>query len=52
MRLNKKYGARLSSTATGSWLNDASKKVIWLKAKDDITELRGSYMQLVRQSQC
>ena len=37
---NKKYGASLCPRGSGSWLKDASKKVQWLKERDDILDLR------------
>jgi 2'-5' RNA ligase len=39
-RIDKKYRASLGLGGSGSWLQDASKKVIWVKEKEDILELR------------
>jgi hypothetical protein len=40
VKFDKKYGVSLCPGGTGRWLKDASKKVIWLKEKDDIAALR------------
>jgi hypothetical protein len=41
LKADKKYGTSLSPPGCGNWLKDASKKVVWLKEKEDILELRG-----------
>ncbi|KAF4615625.1 hypothetical protein G7Y89_g15282 [Cudoniella acicularis] len=40
LKVDKKYGTSLSPGGCGNWLKDASKKVVWLKEKEDILELR------------
>jgi hypothetical protein len=40
LRFEKKYGASLRPGGSGNWAKDASKKVLWLKEKDDIIELK------------
>jgi hypothetical protein len=40
LKFDKKYGTSLSAGGSGNWLKDASKKVVWLKEKEDILELR------------
>ena len=40
LKVDKKYGATLCLAGSGNWFKDASKKVVWLKEKDDILELR------------
>jgi hypothetical protein len=39
-RIDKKYCASLSLGGSGNRLKDAAKKVIWVKEKEDILELR------------
>jgi len=39
-KVGRKYGRCLADSASGNWVKDASKKVLWLKEKDDILELR------------
>lgn len=39
-KVDKKYGTSLSAVGSGNWLKDASKKVVWLKEKEDILDLR------------
>lgn len=39
-QMNKKYSASLCATGSGNRLKDASKKVLWLREKEDIVELR------------
>jgi hypothetical protein len=40
LKVNKKYGTSLCPGGSGNWLKDASKKVMWLKEKEDVLELR------------
>jgi hypothetical protein len=40
LKFDKKYGTSLCAGGSGTWLKDASKKVVWLKEKEDILELR------------
>lgn len=40
-KIGKKYGSCLSSNGSGNWAKDTSKKITWLKEKEDIRELRG-----------
>ncbi|PMD65619.1 uncharacterized protein K444DRAFT_625172 [Hyaloscypha bicolor E] len=40
LKVDKKYGASLCTGGSGNWLKDASKKVAWLKEKEDVLELR------------
>lgn len=40
LKVDKKYGTSLSPGGSGNWIKDASKKVLWLKEKEDIVELR------------
>lgn len=40
LKVDKKYGTSLCVAGSGKWLKDASKKVLWLKEKKDIVELR------------
>ncbi len=40
LKVDKKYGTSLSLEGSGNWIKDTSKKVLWLKEKEDITELR------------
>lgn len=40
LKVDKKYGTHLSAGGSGNWLKDASKKVMWLKEKEDVLELR------------
>jgi hypothetical protein len=40
LKVDKKYGTSLCLGGSGAWLKDASKKVGWLKEKEDILELR------------
>ncbi|KAE9373748.1 hypothetical protein N431DRAFT_338810 [Stipitochalara longipes BDJ] len=39
-KIDKKYGRCLAGSGSGNWVKDASKKVLWLKEKEDILELR------------
>jgi len=39
-KLDRKYRASLNLGGSGNWLKDASKKVVWLREKEDILELR------------
>ena len=39
-KINKKYATSLCEDGSGSWIKDTSKKVMWLKEKEDIIELR------------
>lgn len=39
-KLDKKYAASFASVATKNWHKDAFKKVVWLREKEDILELR------------
>jgi hypothetical protein len=40
LKVDRKYGTSLAPGGSGNWIKDASKKVIWLKEKEDILELR------------
>ncbi len=40
LRASKKYGTSLSTGGSGSLIKDVSKKVIWLKEKEDVLDLR------------
>ena len=40
LKIDKKYGTSLCAAGSGKWLKDASKKVLWLKEKEDVLELR------------
>ena len=40
LKVDKKYGRSLCAAGSGKWLKDASKKVLWLKEKKDVLELR------------
>ena len=40
LRIDKEYCTSLGIGGSGNWLKDASKKVIWVKEKEDILELR------------
>lgn len=40
VKFDKKYGPNLCAGGSGSWVGDASKRVGWLKEKDDILNLR------------
>ncbi|KAF8857708.1 hypothetical protein BDZ45DRAFT_427644 [Acephala macrosclerotiorum] len=40
LKVDRMYGTSLSPGGCGNWLKDASKKVLWLKEKEDILELR------------
>jgi hypothetical protein len=40
LKVDKKYGTSFCTGGSGNWLRDASKKVVWLKEKEDILELR------------
>lgn len=40
LKVDKKYGTSLCAAGSGKWLKDASKKVLWLKEKKDVLELR------------
>jgi hypothetical protein len=39
-KVDRKYGKCLAGSGSGNWVKDASKKVLWLKEKEDILELR------------
>jgi hypothetical protein len=39
-KVDKKYGGSLAASGSGNWVKDASKKVLWLKEKEDISDLR------------
>jgi hypothetical protein len=39
-KVDRKYGRYLAGSGSGSWVRDASKKVLWLKEKEDILDLR------------
>jgi hypothetical protein len=39
-KVNRKYGRYLAGSGSGSWVRDTSKKVLWLKEKEDILDLR------------
>ncbi|KAE8447549.1 hypothetical protein EG329_010679 [Mollisiaceae sp. DMI_Dod_QoI] len=39
-KVNKKYGVGLGGSGSGNWAKDVSKKIIWLKEKEDIVDLR------------
>lgn len=39
-KINKRYGATLSAKGSGTWVKDASKKVLWLKEKNYVLDLR------------
>jgi hypothetical protein len=38
--VDENYGTQLSAGGSGNWLKDASKKVVWLKEKENVLELR------------
>ncbi len=40
LKVDKKYGTSLSPGGCGSWLRDGPKKMLWLREKEDILELR------------
>lgn len=40
LKVDKKYGTSMRAGGSGRWLKDASKKMLWLKEKEDILELR------------
>lgn len=40
LKVDKRYGASLAAGGSGNWAKDAAKKVVWLKEKEDILELR------------
>lgn len=40
MKIDKKYGTSLGARGSGSWVKDAGKRVVWLKEKEDILDLR------------
>ena len=40
VKFEKKYGKSLGVGGSGNWVKDASKKIFWLKEKEDIIELR------------
>ena len=40
MKVDKRYGTSLGTGGSGNWIKDAGKKVVWLKEKDDILDLR------------
>lgn len=39
-KVDKKYGTSLRVSGSGNWAKDVSKKLIWLKEKEDILDLR------------
>jgi hypothetical protein len=39
-KVDKKYGRSLAASGSGNRVKDASKKVLWLKEKEDILDLR------------
>lgn len=39
-KVDRKYGRCLAGSGSGNWVKDASKKVLWMKEKEDILELR------------
>lgn len=39
-KVDKKYGRSLGTSGSGNWMKDASKKLVWLKEKEDILDLR------------
>lgn len=39
-KINKKYATNLCPAGSSNWFKDASKKIVWLKEKEDIVELR------------
>jgi hypothetical protein len=39
-KVDKKYGTSLGVGGSGNWIKDAGKKVVWLKEKGDILDLR------------
>jgi hypothetical protein len=40
VKLDKKYGKSLVAGGSGNWMRDAGKKIVWLKEKEDILDLR------------
>ncbi|PVH79347.1 hypothetical protein DL98DRAFT_589416 [Cadophora sp. DSE1049] len=40
LKVDKKYGTSMLPGGSGNWMKDVSKKVLWLKEKDDIVDLR------------
>jgi hypothetical protein len=40
VKVDKKYGTTLGANGSGNWMKDAGKRVIWLKEKEDILDLR------------
>ena len=40
LKVDNKYGTTLCVAGSGNWFKDTSKKVVWLKEKEDILELR------------
>ena len=40
VKVDKKYGASLGNSGSGSWVKDTGKKLAWLNEKDDILDLR------------
>jgi len=38
--VDRKYGTSFAGSGSGNWIRDASKKMIWLKEKKDILDLR------------
>jgi hypothetical protein len=38
--VDENYGTQLSAGGSANWLKDASKKVVWLKEKENVSELR------------
>lgn len=39
-KVDRKYGRCLAGSGSGNWVKDASKKVLWLKEKEDILDLK------------
>jgi hypothetical protein len=40
VKVNKKYETSLGIGGSGNWIKDAGKKVVWLKEKEDMLDLR------------
>lgn len=40
LKVDKKYGSSLCTGGSGSWMEDAIKKLSWVKEKEDILDLR------------
>ncbi len=36
LKVDKKYGTRLSAGGSGAWVKDASNKLKWLREKEDV----------------